>query len=144
MAENTGIFLKCPECGVTFEFPEPEQESALDEFGLWECPRAECPECAKNGIQTIHIINVNIPESEFDEKEIEEEPYFPPEEAEKRKKVRELMWKKRPDLKKKDRKKVDSEAKKKFEKKMGMPVDKVRRIYKEHITNLQNQNGPLE
>jgi hypothetical protein len=68
-----------------------------EEFGGYENITVTCQKC-----NTIHFLNMNIPESEYEEVELEETvmPFF---DISNRKVLRDLMWAKRKDLKGKDR-----------------------------------------
>lgn len=90
------------DCGTEYTHQLANWEPApLDEQGNYETLATICPECDQ-----ATFFNMNLPDSEFDEQEIWEEPYFPPGEKEARAAVREVMWKTRKDLKGKDRKSV--------------------------------------
>jgi hypothetical protein len=93
----------CVKCNETFTetVPDGYESKYLDEFGQYENFMVYCPNCKKNGKNvTIHI-NLNIPEGEMDEEDLEFQ--MPLHEINARKYVRDLMWKVRPDLKGKDR-----------------------------------------
>lgn len=93
----------------------------LEEFQQYESLQTVCPEC-----NLITIFNMNIPESEFDEDEIDQEPFFPPGEKEAREKVRAVMWQQRKDLKGKDRAQHDKDKKDQLEKKYMLPLETIK------------------
>lgn len=134
----TGIKIDCSVCGTSFEFPEPAQQPVLNDYGKWEAPRAGCPGCKAKGIETIHMLNFDMPVSEFDPQEIGEEPYFPSGEYEKRNKIRDLMWKVRPDLKTSSRAMADQNARAATEKKYGKSIEAIRN---ERANARVNQRG---
>lgn len=100
---NGQINVGCVNCGNTFDTTVPNgfEPKFLEEFGQYENLIVRCPICKEKGTEvTIHI-NLNIPEGEMDEEDLEFE--MPAEEINARKYVRDLMWQVRPDLKTKDR-----------------------------------------
>lgn len=115
--EGETLRVVCLNCGIESEFNLSGWEPQfLEEFKQYENYAAPCEHCG-----SMEIININLPEHDEMELDVMEE-LAPPEEVEQRKKVRDLMWKKRPDLKKKDRKK-DRED---FVKKNQINLDEIR------------------
>ena len=106
------LVLECHVCGKTFEHDVSNfSPRFLEEFGEYECLRARpCPHCSAHGKTVTMFVNMNIPEGEYDELQ-EEDEGMPLHEKNARKFVRELMWKKRPDLRGLDRKKFNEERK---------------------------------
>ena len=96
--KNDKITIFCGNCDTesVHSFDEKDVEFN-EEFGQYNNPGFECPNC-----KSLTIVNFNLPE--FDEMELEimalDMPDF---EIRARKAIRNAMWKKRPDLKKKNR-----------------------------------------
>ena len=144
---DTNIKINCEYCSTSFYFPEPENDlEFMEEMQIWGNPSTECPGCAAAGRQTFHAININLPESEFDEQEIDEEPFFPPGEKEKRDAIRALMFRKRPDLKGKKPAAINKAKKAAIEKKFGLPIEEVRAVYADHVQKLTGKvkNAPVK
>lgn len=97
---------------------EPKQ---VDDLGNYETLATICPTCGR-----ATFFNMSLPDSEFDEQEVWEEPHFPPGEKEARALVREVMWKHRPDLKGKDRAAHEKEKRDQLEKKYGLPLEDIK------------------
>jgi hypothetical protein len=100
---NGVLGVNCIVCGGSFASLVPLGFSPkfLEEFAQYENLTIECPVCKGQGKSvTIHI-NMNLPEGELDEEDIEY--VMPLEEINARKYIRDLMWDIRPDLKGKDR-----------------------------------------
>lgn len=110
-------------CGTSYNTPLNGWEPAfIEAFGEYENFHTDpCPTCG-----TINVHNMNIPETEFCEQEIEEAPFMPWEETDYRHNVRALMWKVRPDLKQKDRANVEALQKKQVEEARGLTVKQLR------------------
>lgn len=94
----------------------------VPETGTYETLRTECPACNQ-----ITFFNMDLPESEHDEQEIYEEPFFPPGEKEARELVRQVMWKARKDLKGKDRAAFEKNKKAELEKAYGLPINEIKK-----------------
>lgn len=104
---NDSINMKCHCGGDSFS-------ASLSHIGelkfISECNEYEnipitCPHCS-----SIHFLNVNIPADDYSEVELEE-TIMPLEDINNRKVLRDTMWKKRSDLKSKDRKLYNEEHK---------------------------------
>ncbi len=106
------VELTCPRCSevFTYDVPSDFRPKYIEEFQQYENLVIKCPNCEdRDGIHTYVAINLNLPESEFDEAEIE--PEMPFEEINARKYVRDIMWAFRPDLRKEDRQVFNEERK---------------------------------
>lgn len=114
--EGETLRVVCKNCGKENEYNLSGWEPPfLEEFNQYENYSAPC-DCG-----SLEIINLNLPEHDEMEIEVVEE-LAPPEEVQQRKNVRDLMWKTRPDLKKKNRQK-DKED---FVKKNQKNIDEIR------------------
>lgn len=127
------ILIECGQCGVSTDHRvgQPNMDY-LDEFQEYTNPVFVCPNC--NGVT---VVNVNIPE--FEEMEIEQiELDMPSNEVAARTAIRELMWKKRPDLKKKSR----GTEREKFKKQNAAHIEK----QKQNVKTYRNygNNPPFE
>lgn len=119
--------ITCNVCGNEIPLTAPKEPvQFLEDAGQWQNVTVSCPTCEKEGRETLFIINMNIPESEFEEEEVASEEFFPKYEKEWRQKIRNFMWQVRPDLKNKNRKAVDHQKKAAFEKKFGKTIDQFR------------------
>lgn len=101
--KDGNLDVECPMCGSAFtsEVPAGFAPKFLDMFQQYENLVVECSECAKQGKPTSIHINLNLPEGELDEEDIE---YMMPfGEINARKYIRDIMWAVRPDLKGRDR-----------------------------------------
>lgn len=74
----------------------------LAEFQEYENLTLKCPHCASEGKEVWMTVNINIPEFEEDEVDVVE-AIMDTQETNARRFIRNLMWAKRPDLKKKNR-----------------------------------------
>jgi hypothetical protein len=95
--------ISCNACGGSFTTKVPSEFTPkfLEEFGQYENLIVYCPMCKEKGNDvTIHI-NMNLPEGDLDEEDVEYQ--MPLDEINARKYIRDLMWDIRPDLKGKDR-----------------------------------------
>lgn len=108
--KNDQLEIHCLECGDLIKKPiKGFEPKFLKEFGQYENLTVECQKCKTNG-KEVHVhINLNIPEGEMDEEDLEFE--MTTHEINARKYVRDLMWSVRPDLKGKDRAKFNKERK---------------------------------
>lgn len=111
-------------CGHEYINPLPAEDlQYFSDFGEYKNLYSEpCPACG-----LLHTFNMNICACEFDEDEIFTEEHMPESEKACREGIRQIMFKKRPDLKGKNRKKFNEERKKKLEKRWGLPVAEIRR-----------------
>lgn len=91
--------IYCIECKRDFqaEVPDDAGDKFLEEFGQYANPTFLCTNCGKVRV----AVNMNLPEGEFDEEDLEYE--MPYEEINARKVTRDLMWAHRKDLRGKDR-----------------------------------------
>ncbi len=127
--ENGKLVLQCSQCDGDFdcEVPADYTPKYLPEFEQYECLAFECPCCKKNGKNVTVVLNLNLPESEYDEEDLEYQMPF--KEINSRKLIRDLMWDVRPDLKGKDRAE--------FNRKRG-------RIRKEQVEEAKRQFGSFK
>ena len=95
---NDKITIFCAQCETETVHPFDEKDLEFNkEFGQYNNPSFPCPNC--NGLT---IVNFNLPE--FEEVELEAMALdMPAYDVRARKEIRKAMWKKRPDLKKKNR-----------------------------------------
>jgi hypothetical protein len=86
-------------CGETtpHDISQIDSLEYIEEFDSYENITLQCPHC-----DNIHILNMNIPEDEYSEVEIEE-TLMPLYDINNRKVLRDVMWAKRIDLKGKNR-----------------------------------------
>lgn len=122
----TTVISDCLVCGGDIEFTAPEELKYLDEFGQYENVQRLCPHCEAAGKDTLIVLNMNIPPSEFAIEELEHEIYFLPGEKERREAARVLMWAARPDLKGKDRAAYDREVIFQTEQYFGKSIEQIR------------------
>lgn len=96
--KNDKITIFCADCDTETVHSFDEKQLVFnEEFGQYNNPSFECPNC-----KSLTIVNFNLPE--FDEAELEFMALdMPAYEVRARKAIRNAMWKKRPDLKKKNR-----------------------------------------
>lgn len=108
---DKSMTVRC-DCGEAINAPYSDYTGEFkEEFGEYENFSAgPCPKCGM-----VHIFNMNLPVTEYEEQEIQELPYLPRGEKPLRDAVRDLMWNHRPDLKQKSRKEAVAAAKKKLE-----------------------------
>lgn len=94
------IRIRCENCKTeTTHTVGDANMDYLEEFKQFSNPVFACPACP-----SVTAVNINIPV--FEEEEIEAmELDMPPEEIVSRSSIRGVMWRKRPDLKNKDREK---------------------------------------
>jgi hypothetical protein len=90
---------------VDFDFSKIERIEFLEEFGEYENINIFCENCKR-----IHILNSNIAVSEYEER-IYEELFGAYSEINDRKILRDILWKKRTDLKEMDRTAYNNEKK---------------------------------
>lgn len=115
--ENDTLTIECPYCEKEFEKTLPP-DFAFEynaEFGQYVPYMVSCVNCALDGKNVNIFLNPHIPESEYDEYELEITGMIPMKEINARKFMRDLMWRARPDLKKLDRASYNENAKRKLE-----------------------------
>ena len=120
------VQLTCPRCEevFTYEVPSNFKPKYVEEFDQYENLVVKCPICEeRDGFYTHVVINLNLPESEFDEVEIE--PEMPFEEINARKYVRDIMWAFRPDLRKEDRKVFNEQRKQELREELEKAREKI-------------------
>lgn len=120
------VQLTCPRCseGFDYEVPSDFKPKYIEEFQQYENLVVKCPKCAeRDGADAYVVINLNLPESEFDEVEIE--PEMPFEEINARKYVRDIMWALRPDLRKEDRQVFNEERKQELREEIEKAQEKI-------------------
>lgn len=102
--ENNVIYLVCEVCGQDSQYILPANYEPLfnKEVGSYENLIIHCEPCRQWGRNVTHVVNLNLPE--FEEAELTVlELEAPAEEVQSRAVVRNIMWAKRPDLKKLNR-----------------------------------------
>lgn len=129
------IFIRCI-CGEGYNNPLNDFTSEkLQEFNQFQNFTSEpCPNC---GMQ--HIFNMNIPETQYEDQEIEELPFMPTGEPAQREQIRGLMFKVRADLKGNDRAAANEAARAALEKKHGKPYEQ---IVAERLEKVGRANRP--
>lgn len=96
--KNDKITIFCANCDTETVHSFDDQNLAFnEEFGAYNNPSFTCPNC-----KSLTVVNFNLPE--FEEAELEAMALdMPAYDVRARKAIRNAMWKKRPDLKKKNR-----------------------------------------
>jgi hypothetical protein len=110
------LFIECPVCQKEFEqtISADFEFEFNEEFNQYVPAMFSCVNCAVGGKDVNVFINPHIPESEFDEYELEITGLIPQKELNARKFTRDLMWRARPDLKKMSRTTYNENAKQKL------------------------------
>lgn len=97
------LSITCGECRKDFDYEVPADFTPEfnEEFQEYENISATCPHCAETGLDSVVVININLPEGELDEEDAEYTMPFA--EINARKYIRDLMWEVRPDLRERNR-----------------------------------------
>jgi hypothetical protein len=122
---DKSVRIQC-DCGVNYNHSLADyQPEFVEDFGQYVNLRTQCPDCNQ-----LTFFNMNLPETADHEAEVEAEPYWPDGEKEARERVRQVMWKFRPDLKGKDRAELARKHREQIEKRWGADFETVKGFIK--------------